>query len=113
MAVRELQWTEQARSQLVSLLDFYDQRNGSSTYSEKILARIYKLLGFAQNNPYYGQSLPQVENMNARFVVVEKIQVNFVVDDNTVCVFAVFDARRDPEITERILMSANTTEPVA
>jgi len=103
MALREITWTKQAESQIVSMLDYYDDRNGSSTYSEKIIAEIYRQLGFVQKNPYYGESLPQVKDKNARRVVVENIQVNFEVDDKTVCVFAAFDTRRDPKTLKKYL----------
>ena len=103
MALREISWTVQAKSQIVSLLDFYDERNGSSAYSEKIVAEIYRQLGFVQKNPYYGQSLPEIKDKNARYVVVENIQVNFEVEDKTVCVFAVFDTRRNPKTLEKYL----------
>jgi plasmid stabilization system protein ParE len=105
MALREIQWTKQAENQLSTLLDYYDQRNGSSTYSEKIVAKIYKQLGFVQRNSYYGQSLTRIKDKNARYVIVEKIQVSFEVSDETVYVFAVFDVRRDPKTLKKILAS--------
>ncbi len=94
MARRRLIWSNPAKIDLRTLLEYYDKRNGSTAYSKALYKRILKLLDHVRTHGHYGQSIGK---SNIRFILVRNIQANFEVKDEEVLVFAVFDARRDPE----------------
>lgn len=54
MARYSIEWSVDARVDLMDILQFYMDRNGSSTYSKKINLTINKIVNKLKSNPFLG-----------------------------------------------------------
>ncbi len=55
MAQRQIIWSQRAEEELYHVLEFYNGRNGSTTYSKKLLSSVDKLINLLPKNKYLGR----------------------------------------------------------
>ena len=49
----EIIWTTEAEESLTEIAMYWAEKNGSSSYSEKIISEVEKLLKDISSNPFY------------------------------------------------------------
>jgi toxin YoeB len=87
-------WHPGAKSELVEILEFYNQRNGSTEYSDRLLEKIEYRLSLAGENCQLGE---KISKDNVRRTVVENFLIYFLIDKNSVDVLSIRDGRRKPK----------------
>ena len=72
----KIEWTIEARLDLLDILEFYLQRNGNSTYSKKLYTRINDSVKLLAKNPFLGK---QTEDTAIRALVTGDYQIIYEV----------------------------------
>ena len=94
MAKYKIDWSIEARLDLIDILEFYIIRNKSALYSKKINAKINKSIKLITKNPFIGiQS--QIDSVRALITGDYQIIYEIFVDEITIIM--IWDCRRDPE----------------
>jgi plasmid stabilization system protein ParE len=94
MAKRSVIWTPRAEAELKEVLQFYRDRNESTTYSVRLLDDVEKLTGLVSRFPYLGRI---TTNGVTRVVVKGKYLLFYEVYSNAIAVMSFWDNRRDPK----------------
>lgn len=55
MAQKSIIWSKEAQDDFLSTLEFYAERNGSKTYSEKLAGEIQTAIEKLKEHPYLGR----------------------------------------------------------
>ena len=94
MAQHKIEWSIEARQDLISILEFYIQRNGNATYSKKLNSRIKKSIKLLSKNPLIGT---QSEIDSVRALITGDYQIIYEIFDRLILIIMVWDCRRNPE----------------
>ena len=97
MAKREIVWSLKAQSELKEILNFYNERNGNSNYSFKLLDEIEDLLVTLAQNEFIGRL---TSNKKTRVVVMKVYLVFYEVNADRIEILSFWDNRQDE--TKRI-----------
>jgi len=89
-------WTTQAKKIFHQILDFYNQINGSKTYSRKLNTEIKKNTLLLLQHPYLGR-LTEIEYL--RVIVLENHHIYYQINDKNdeIEIILVWDCRQDPQ----------------
>jgi len=90
----KIEWSLEARLDLLDILQFYIQRNGNSIYSRKLYSQISKSIKLLVKNPFLGK---QSEDPSVRALITGDYQIIYEVFDKLILIIMVWDCRRDPE----------------
>lgn len=94
MAQHKIEWSIEARQDLISILEFYIQRNGNATYSKKLNSKIKKSIKLLSKNPLIGT---QSEIDSVRALITGDYQIIYEIFDRLILIIMVWDCRRNPE----------------
>ena len=89
----KIEWTIEARLDLLDILEFYLQRNGNSIYSRKLNTRITESVKLLAKNPFLGK---QTADPAIRALVTGDYQIIYEVFEKFILVVMIWDCRRDP-----------------
>jgi plasmid stabilization system protein ParE len=90
----KIEWTIEARLDLLDILEYYLQRNGNSIYSKKLNAQINANVKLLAKNPFLGK---QTEDPAIRALITGDYQIIYEVFEKLVLIVMIWDCRRDPE----------------
>ncbi len=90
----KIKWSIEARLDLIQILDFYLQRNGTSAYSIKINAHINKGIKLIAKNPFIGI---KTDHHDVRTLIIGDYQLLYELANETILIVMVWDCRRNPE----------------
>jgi plasmid stabilization system protein ParE len=93
MAKYKIEWSIEARLDLIDILEFYINRNSSNSYSKKLNSKINRSLKLVTNNPLIGLK-SQIESVRA--LITEDYQIVYEISDNIILIVMIWDCRRDP-----------------
>ena len=88
-------WTSTAISQRNTIFEYWNDRNGSTTYSKKLNFMIKERLLHLSNNPLMGK-ISVLEN--TRTISLGHFSIIYKLQDNLIFIMAFWDNRQDPEI---------------
>ena len=94
MAKFKIEWSIEARLDLLDILEFYIARNKSAVYSKKLNSKIYKSAKLIAKQPYIGT---QTGIETVRALVTGDYQIIYEILDNKILISMIWDCRRDPE----------------
>ena len=94
MAKYKIDWSVEARLDLIDILEFYVIRNRSALYSKKINAKINKSIKLITKNPFIGKQ-SQIDSVRALITGDYQIIYEIFVDEITIIM--IWDCHRDPE----------------
>ncbi len=94
MAYYKIEWSIEARQDLISILEFYIQRNGNATYSKKLNSRINKSIKLLSKNPFIGT---QSDFDSVRALITGDYQIIYEIFDRLILVIMIWDCRRNPD----------------
>jgi len=94
MAGIKVEWSVEAKSDLIDILDFYIRRNGNSIYSKKLNLQINKSISLLQKKPFLGK---QTEDASVRALITGDYQILYEVFDKLIFIIMIWDCRRAPE----------------
>lgn len=93
MAKFKINWSLEARLDLIDILDYYIKRNQSKTYSIKLNTQINDTVKLLSKNPFLGTPT----NYNSvRALVMGDYQIIYEMFDRLIVVSMIWDCRRDP-----------------
>ena len=94
MAKYEIDWSIEARLDLIDILEYYNKRNKSSLYSKKLNSKINRSTKLITKNPLIGL---QSEIESIRALITGDYQIIYELSDNLILITMIWDCRRDPE----------------
>ncbi len=94
MAKYKVEWSIEARLDLIDILEYYLERNKSSVYSNKLNSKIKRSLKLIAQNPLIGIK-SEIETVRA--LITGDYQIIYETIDNLIVVLMIWDCRRDPE----------------
>jgi plasmid stabilization system protein ParE len=94
MAKYKIEWSIEARLDLIDILEFYIIRNKSALYSKRINSKINKSIKLIAKNPLIGLQ-SQIES--ARALITGDYQIIYEIFDSVILIIMIWDCRRDPE----------------
>ena len=104
MAKYKIKWTIEAELDLIEILDFYIQRNGTAIYSRKLYSRIKRTISTLSKNPNIGL---KTEYESVRALVAGDYQIIYEITQDIILISMLWDCRRSPDskkIFKRILV---------
>ena len=101
----EVKWTDEAQIQFKEILDYWEQRNGSSTYSKKLINLFdHSILRLSQF-PHIGR---QTDNKRIRLKIVKDYFLYYSFNKNQLIVLGISDMRRNPKYLKAIMKNKKT-----
>ena len=94
MVKYKIEWSTEARLDLLDILNFYIDRNKSATYSKKLKSKINSGTKLILKNPLIGL---QTQIVSVRAFVSGDYQIIYEIIDNLILIVMIWDCRRDPE----------------
>jgi len=94
MAEHKIEWSTLARIDLLEILEFYIDRNGSSSYSKKLNSKIKKSLVLISKNPNIGM---RTDFENVRVLITGNYQIIYEIIEEVILVSMIWDIRRNPD----------------
>ncbi len=94
MAKRTIRWSKEAKVDLINILEFYIERNGSTAYSIKLNKRINHSIQLIAKYPNIGIA---TDYDSVRALITGDYQIIYEVFDQLILVIMLWDSRRNPE----------------
>jgi len=94
MVKRKIVWSNRAKIKLFEILEFYNERNKSTTYSKKLYKRFTKELILLKKQPEIGI---KTDLDNVRCLIVEDFILFYEIYPEMIVVHTVWDCRQNPE----------------
>jgi plasmid stabilization system protein ParE len=94
MAKFKVEWSIEARLDLLDILNFYVVRNKSATYSKKLNTKINNSVKLIAKHPLIGVQ-SGIETVRA--FITGDYQIIYEIIYNTILISMIWDCRRDPE----------------
>ena len=94
MAKYKINWSVEARLDLIDILEFYVIRNKSALYSKKINTKINKSIKLITKNPLIGTQ-SQIDSVRA--LITGDYQIIYEIFFDEITIIMIWDCRRDPE----------------
>ncbi|HAQ19008.1 MAG TPA: hypothetical protein DCR40_07210 [Prolixibacteraceae bacterium] len=94
MAKFKIEWSVEARSDLMYILEFYIKQNGTVTYSIKLNSEINKSIRLLSKNPYLG-ILTDYDSI--RTFIRGDYQIIYEIFDQLILIIMIWDCRRNPK----------------
>lgn len=90
----KIEWSLDARLDLIDILDYYIKRNKSNLYSIKLNAKMNKSLKQLIRNPFLG--IP-TDYESVRILITDHYQIIYEIFDQIILVIMIWDCRRNPD----------------
>lgn len=97
---KQIVWTEQAENQRIEILNYWNNRNGSNTYSIKLNKKINKSVSTILNFPESGK---MSRHRGIRIKIIRDYHLFYREIDNVINVLTFVDMRRDPKTIDKLV----------
>jgi len=94
MVKYKVEWSIEARLDLIDILEFYIIRNKSALYSKKLNSKISKSIKLITKNSLIGLQ-SQIDSVRA--LITGDYQIIYEILDNLIIIIMIWDCLRDPE----------------
>lgn len=94
MAKRKIVWTETAAKQRREILRYWTERNGTTTYAEKLIEITAKHLKVITKNP---EAFKETEMNDVRESAMGHFSLYYKITPDQIIVMAFWDNRQDPK----------------
>ena len=94
----QIEWTEIASKQRITILEFWIEHNQSKTYSKKIFKQTLVAEKLLKKNPLSGNQT-DLEEIR-RILVLKNFSIFYKTEGKTIKILAFYDNRRNPENLE-------------
>ena len=95
-----IKWSSRAEFKFDDILTYWNERNGSQRYSQKLIILVNKSIEKLTKYPESGQS---TDNPFVRYKIVKDYFLYYSFDETTLFVVDICDMRRDPEYIKSLL----------
>lgn len=79
---------------LEEILRYFDERNGSESYSKKLMKMILKQMSLLKTMPEIGR---QTDFPGVRILFVDRFGIEYQIRDNTILIINIYSCLTDPE----------------
>ena len=93
MVKRRIVWTSKAKNQLFDILEYFNFRNKSKIYSQKLYQKIHAELLPLIHQPNIGKKTNEI---NVRGILIENYFVFYQTNENHIIILSVWDTRQNP-----------------
>ena len=93
MVKRRIVWTSKAKNQLFDILEYFNFRNKSKIYSQKLYRKIHAELLPLIHQPNIGKKTNEI---NVRGILIENYFVFYQTNENHIIILSVWDTRQNP-----------------
>ncbi|RDV14610.1 type II toxin-antitoxin system RelE/ParE family toxin [Pontibacter diazotrophicus] len=100
MAKKRIVWSKEARADFKATLEFYNERNGSSTYSRKLANQVFKATENLQTNNHLGIS---TSDPDVRVLIKDTFSIFYELKGEIILVLIIWDSRRNPDELKKYL----------
>ncbi len=97
---KQIVWTEQAENQRIEIFNYWNNRNGSHTYSKKLNKKINKSVSTILNFPESGKLS---RYMGIRVKIIRDYHMFYKESNNIISILAFVDMRRDPKTIDKLV----------
>jgi addiction module RelE/StbE family toxin len=97
---KEVIWSLRAQNDRKEILDYWRQRNKSSTYSKKLNELFKESIKIILDFPQIGKV---TDDTKARIKVVRDYLIIYEETETQILILTIWDSRQDPEKLEKIL----------
>ncbi len=97
---RQVVWSPKAIEQLENILNYWQKRNGTKTYSKKLYNLFQQSLTRLSKYPDLGR---QTTNLTIKFIIVKDYYLYYSFDASELKVVALCDMRRNPNYINSII----------
>jgi len=94
MVKRKTIWSQRAKSDLISILDYYFKRNGSKTYSSRLNASLRSSIRLLENHPELGI---KADIKNVRVLIHGDYAIFYEIREGLIEIITIWDSRQDPK----------------
>ncbi|MFZ4582925.1 MAG: type II toxin-antitoxin system RelE/ParE family toxin [Paludibacter sp.] len=94
MAKRKLIWSENAKIKLFEILDYFNGRNNSKTYSKKLYSKFVKEVDFLTMHPEIGI---KTDLDNVRGLIIDDYIFFYEINKSTIVIYTIWDTRQNPD----------------
>ena len=94
MAKVKIVWSQRASIKLFEILDFYTNRNKSTSYSTKLYKKFIKELSLFHKLPDLGRA---TDFESVRGLIVEEFILFYEITKDRIIVHTIWDCRQNPE----------------
>ena len=94
MAKKQIVWSPKAELTFVAILDFYIERNGNSSFSNKIYREINQLLSLLLAFPKLGK---QTSDVRFRMLIHRVYKVYYQIKKDRIIIHMIWDTRQNPD----------------
>jgi hypothetical protein len=94
MAKPKIIWSHKATIKLFKILDFYSQRNQSTTFSVKLYRKFKKELSILRNQPEIGI---KTNDEQIRGLIVDEFILFYEATSEVIIIYTLWDSRQNPE----------------
>ena len=94
MDKRKIEWSVTAKESLQNILDFYTERNGNKTYSNKLLQQIKHSISFISTNYFIGKA---TDEHQTRVIFKNHYAIFYELKEKTIEIHLIWDNRRNPD----------------
>ena len=91
---RRLIWSIEARTSLKNILDYWNTRNKSKLYSNKLNKLFNENLKIAINLPEFGHP---TTFENTKYIIISHFEIIYKITDSEIVVLDIWDTRQNPE----------------
>lgn len=94
MAKTVIVWTSNAKLELKHILEFYNFRNKTKTYSLNLYRKIQSEINLLIFQPTIGK---KTDIINVRGLIIENHVVYYELNENQIIIVSVWDSRQNPD----------------
>lgn len=92
--ILQVKWTKEAKVQFKDIIDYWDIRNNSTRYSQKLINIVDKAIARILEFPEIGRV---TENDRIRLKIIKDYFLYYSFNDTELIVLGISDMRRDPD----------------
>jgi len=94
MAKRKIIWSPKAKIDQFKILDYYYERNGNKTYSQKLYKRFQSAIKLLTKHPEIGV---HTDITNIRNLIDGDYAIFYRINQKNIEIISIWDCRQDPE----------------
>jgi toxin YoeB len=92
MVKRKIIWSPDANLDFLAILEYFQKRNRSKTYSRKLYLKIRKSVRLLIKHPFLGL---QTDDENIRSLIEGDYAIFYKLDNETIHILSIWDCRQD------------------
>ena len=103
--VKQIIWSRLAHTNRLDILDYWNKRNKSNTYSKKLNKIFEHTADLISKYPRIGK---QTELVSIRYKIVKDYLFTYRESEKFIEILTIWDSRQDPEKFDRIIKKENS-----